>query len=251
MTGLGDLAGGGFSRVARDVSADGLVVVGGSFSTPGLQAFRWTSGGGMVGLGDLAGGGFNSFANRISADGLVIVGHSDSVSGTEAFRWTSGGGMVGLGDLGGGGFISEAHGVNASGSVVVGRGTTTLGFEAFIWDTVNGMRNLQNVLTVDYGMNLTGWTLTQASAISADGLSIVGWGTNPANDTEAWHVTLPTLCLGDTDGDGMVGITDFLAVLAEWGWNCTINPCTADVDGDGFVGIGDFLMVLAKWGPCP
>ena len=30
-----------------------------------------------------------------------------------------------------------------------------------------------------------------------------------------------------------------------------IAPCPADIDGDGEVGIGDFLMVLGLWGPCP
>ena len=32
--------------------------------------------------------------------------------------------------------------------------------------------------------------------------------------------------------------------------NCTDN-CPADVDGDGTVGITDFLDLLAAWGPCP
>lgn len=54
--------------------------------------------------------------------------------------------------------------------------------------------------------------------------------------------------------DGLVGINDFLGVLAQWGNVC---PCTADITGpmngppDGLVGILDFLKVLADWGPCP
>ncbi len=32
--------------------------------------------------------------------------------------------------------------------------------------------------------------------------------------------------------------------------NCT-DPCPADIDGDGNVGINDFLDLLAAWGPCP
>ncbi len=31
----------------------------------------------------------------------------------------------------------------------------------------------------------------------------------------------------------------------------TPAACPADVDGDGAVGINDFLLVLANWGPCP
>ena len=48
------------------------------------------------------------------------------------------------------------------------------------------------------------------------------------------------------DGDGEVGIVDFLALLAQWddvGTSC-------DFDGGG-VGIVDFLKLLAQWGPCP
>jgi hypothetical protein len=47
------------------------------------------------------------------------------------------------------------------------------------------------------------------------------------------------------DGDGNVGIVDFLALLAQWG-----SPGSCDFDGGG-VGINDFLDLLANWGPCP
>ena len=57
-----------------------------------------------------------------------------------------------------------------------------------------------------------------------------------------------TPCLTDIDGDSIVGIGDFLLVLAQWG-PCP-PECFADVDGDGDVGILDFLLVLADWGPC-
>jgi hypothetical protein len=51
---------------------------------------------------------------------------------------------------------------------------------------------------------------------------------------------------GDIDGDGSVGIVDFLTLLALWG-PCP-GPCPADLDGDGSVGITDFLTLLANWG---
>ena len=47
------------------------------------------------------------------------------------------------------------------------------------------------------------------------------------------------------DGDGDVGIQDFLALLAQWG---TDGSC--DFDGDGAVDIDDFLALLANWGEC-
>ncbi len=59
--GLGELRGGSNGSEAHDVSDDGLVVVGFSFSTNGTEAFRWENGT-MVALGDLPGGGFFSHA---------------------------------------------------------------------------------------------------------------------------------------------------------------------------------------------
>lgn len=51
--------------------------------------------------------------------------------------------------------------------------------------------------------------------------------------------------LGDLNGDGTVGVTDLLDLLAHWG-PCT--PCTADLNGDGAVGVLDLLLLLAAWG---
>ena len=48
------------------------------------------------------------------------------------------------------------------------------------------------------------------------------------------------------DGDGTVGIVDFLKLLADWA--VVGSPC--DFDGGG-VGIVDFLKLLANWGNCP
>ena len=54
---------------------------------------------------------------------------------------------------------------------------------------------------------------------------------------------------GDLDGDGIVGIIDFLMLLAEWGPCPDPCPpsCAADLDGDCSVGITDFLLLLANW----
>jgi hypothetical protein len=51
---------------------------------------------------------------------------------------------------------------------------------------------------------------------------------------------------GDIDGDGVVGIPDFLAILAGWG-PCAGPCCLADLDLDGAVGVTDFLVLLANW----
>jgi len=60
-------------------------------------------------------------------------------------------------------------------------------------------------------------------------------------------VTLEDTCPWDCgDGDGMVGIVDFLAVLGQWG----MVGSSCDFDGSG-VGINQFLNLLGHWGPCP
>ena len=54
---------------------------------------------------------------------------------------------------------------------------------------------------------------------------------------------------GDLDGDGVVGIGDFLDLLAAWGPCADPCPplCYGDIDGDCTVGILDFLILLANW----
>jgi len=69
LTPLGDLPGGDFSSHATGVSGDGSVVVGISNSASGNQAFRWTSGGGIVGLSGPSGSSAESGAAGISVDG--------------------------------------------------------------------------------------------------------------------------------------------------------------------------------------
>ena len=54
-------------------------------------------------------------------------------------------------------------------------------------------------------------------------------------------------CQGDSDGDGVIGVLDLLAVLDEWG--CTRN-CSADFDGNGTVDVIDLLTLIQYWGAC-
>jgi len=70
----------------------------------------------------------------------------------------------------------------------------------------------------------------------------------PATNVVEWVGCPFSPCPGDVDGDGTVGINDFLALLAAWGPNPG-HP--ADIDGDGVVGIADFLALLGGWGNCP
>jgi hypothetical protein len=56
------------------------------------------------------------------------------------------------------------------------------------------------------------------------------------------------LPVGDIDGDGIVGILDFLDLLEAWGPCADCGDCPADLDGDCMVGISDFLLLLGDWG---
>ena len=265
MVGMGDLAGGIFRSVAEDVSDDGSVVVGWSWSVSGQEAFRWTIDNGMRGERDLIGGIFSSRALGVSADGSIVVGWGTGVWGREAFRrprdsgiiglgqaarsandvsadgsvivgsmgilrpeafrWTIEDSVVGLGRLAGGCFDSSAYGVSANGTIIVGSGCNESGEVAFIWDAANGMQSLQKILEIPMGLDLTGWTLIRATDISADGTTIVGWGTNPAGVTEAFITVLPVIPHRDSDSDGIPDDED----------NCPndANPGQEDTDGDG------------------
>lgn len=194
MVGLGDLPGGVFNSRAHSITSDGAVIVGRGTSANGSEAFRWTSGGGMVGLGFLPNGGDESSATDVSADGSVVVGSGSTNTNSEtAFRWTAADGMISLGVLDSGFPVSfsEALATSADGSVIVGSSFGSGGFEGFLWTQDDGMRAMMDILTDDYGIDLTGWEINTVSDISADGMTIVGTGRNPAGNTVGWIATIP------------------------------------------------------------
>ncbi len=75
----------------------------------------------------------------------------------------------------------------------------------------------------------------------------------PSRSAQAsFDFTFGVSTLGDIDGDGIVGTSDLLMLLAAWG-SCPAPPrtCPADLDGNGVVGTNDLLLLLANWGPGP
>ncbi|NNF41819.1 MAG: hypothetical protein HKN62_02015 [Phycisphaerales bacterium] len=56
-----------------------------------------------------------------------------------------------------------------------------------------------------------------------------------------------TTCPADVDDDDLVGFTDLIALLSDWG---ACVACPTDVDRDGTVGLSDLLEVLGAWGAC-
>lgn len=68
---------------------------------------------------------------------------------------------------------------------------------------------------------------------------------SPENAT-TWTAPQPCSCPGDLDGDGIIGVSDTLEILANFG--CDGNGCTGDIDGDLLVGVSDILQLLSVFG---
>jgi uncharacterized membrane protein len=155
---------------ATAVSADGSIVAG---YTQSNQTYRLDVSSDSILLVDPLEAADEMLPSAMNDDGAVIVGMGLS---QEAFRWESGQ-TVGLG-FPSGHETSFAADVSADGRVVVG-GTNFLDFpfleppEAWIWDAESGMRTLEEVLG-ERGVDLTGWELRVAVAVSADGQTILG-----------------------------------------------------------------------------
>ena len=142
-------------------------------------------------------GGVNSEAFGISANGRNIVGHSDfeiaGSSGVQAFRWHADLGMRPLSPILDGGLDSTALDVDDSGNAVVGSyavaGGSTL---AFLWTPGTGRVDLANYLTNTLGLGsaLSGWTLLEATDISADGRIIAGNGLDPNGRNQGFLIDL-------------------------------------------------------------
>jgi uncharacterized membrane protein len=213
------------------VTPDGAVVVGVVPTPAGLEAFRWTEGGGLEPLGDLPGGGVDSAAKGTNGDGSVIVGSGTNADGLlEPVQWTDGGGMESLGNLPGAvaGTGGAAWACSADGSIVVGFANYT-GFcggsadraEAFIWTREKGMRRVRDVLMLDYGLDVSGWALEVVLDISDDGSVICGAGINPEGEYEGWVARLGDgPCRADFNQDGALDFFDFLEFQTEFGRGC-------------------------------
>jgi hypothetical protein len=186
----GSLTVGGAVTSYNAVSANGNVAVGEGIT----YAMRYE--GGMLQNLSLGEGHTRSAAYGVSANGHFVVGsfESPSTDGSEAVCWDATGPRP-LGQLPGG-YDSEALDVSEDGEVVVGVAKIAGTDLAFIWDSLNGMRDLKSALENDYGLDLTGWTLTRAVAISDDGRTIVGIGSGPGDFGGSWIVRIPEPNMG-------------------------------------------------------
>lgn len=112
----------------------------------------------------------------------------------------------------------------------------------FIWQ--NGeLKMLDDLIPPD-----SGWDLRFAVAINDLG-QIVGRGLPPGGDPEARHAfLLNPIITGDLDGDFLVGASDLLLLLSNWGPCGDCDDCPADLDADCAVGASDLLILLGNWG---
>ena len=261
MVSLGFLPGGTNSN-ATGVSADGLVIVGDSYyrgSGTNSQPFVWTASGGMVGLGFLPGRNQGG-ATAVSADGRVVIGTESSTgsSTTDGFRWTSSTGLTSLGTVPGAQIVNPLA-LNADGSVVVGTtspGNSSVGIDAFRWTAATGIQSIKAILTA-HGDDLSGWQLTAAQSISADGTVIVGDGSKglyPNQSFPGWMAVIPVNAFALLD---LAGNAHTLGSLL-WGGTVTNSgavAATLTVGGDntdtvftGSIRDGTGTTALAKVG---
>ncbi len=179
------------------MSFNGAVVAGNieggaATSTP----FQWVDGGMVRWPGSTY---LSSSAAAVSPDGSVVAGSTgflnDGAVDTQPFEWTNG--VVTTLPLPSGFINGSALGVSNYGSTIVGYmtmggpGIFNQNSKAFIWNQAKGVQDLQQALTADgLGSELAGWTLTEATAVTPDGKTIVGNGTDPQGQHEGWIVHL-------------------------------------------------------------
>ena len=201
------------SSAARDISADGSVIVGEMLawdeSGPGrLRAFRWDQESGIETLGVLPDRS-SSVSMAVSADGSTIVGFSGDgfSSPREAFRWDARRGMQALD-----GVDAIATDVSRDGSLVVGLGLRSdedaQDFEqtALLW-TADDEKHDLNVFLAALGLELEGVRLVEASGISADGTTIVGMGQDAAGMLRPFIATIPEPSTSVLLGLGLLGLS--------------------------------------------
>jgi hypothetical protein len=124
-------------------------------------------------------------------------------------------------------------------SVIVGTSRhESDGYRAYIWDGTNGTQLLERKFANEYGLDLTGWSLTSVIGISADGITIIGRGSKDGIEL-GWIADLTPPA--DTDSDG----------TPDWKDNCPNDPnkivpgicgcgiADEDSDGDGILDCED------------
>lgn len=90
-----------------------------------------------------------------------------------------------------------------------------------MWTDSDGMLSIKELLQSEYLLDLSGWTLREATSISFDGSTIAGYGYNPEGNREAWVVQFDTV---PVPGAVLLGILG----LSTAGWRLRRKPPRRD-----------------------
>lgn len=171
-----------------DMSPDGRILIGHRSG----QAFLWTEEAGLESLGPVPGGWTGSRPRAISDDTRVVVGILERGVGIieiTPYRWTRAGGYELL-TPGPGDSHSTALACSADGALVVGQMSLGGSWTAAIWLADGSYRTMADHLA-GYGLDTSGWVLTGANNISADGRTFAGNGHRIDGPDEGWIATVP------------------------------------------------------------
>ncbi|MCA9277999.1 MAG: hypothetical protein H6815_04335 [Phycisphaeraceae bacterium] len=222
-----------------DFNAPGTMGVGNSFGSNGQQAVRWTASGGFEPLGDAPGGTFNSALISLDANGWRAAGTATPESNKPtAAVWDPKDGWTVVGLLNPADSGSDLR-IDDSGMVGVGQsgyGSNPLP-NAIMWTVRDGLLSFQEVLEQEYGLDLGGWHLTGAQAISASGQYVAGEGRNPQGEIQLWFAYIPDFCYADCDWNGTLNIFDYIC----FGNHFTQQDMYANCNSDMQINIFDYI----------
>jgi hypothetical protein len=154
--------------------------------------------------------------------------------------------MVGMEPLGGLG-ATVGTDVSDGGRVAVGIARTEQGERAVVWMAGRGVMDLNEQLP-KLGVDLKGWVLTGARAVSADGRTVAGTGEHNGR-TEAWIATIPAdpACYANCDGSAeepILNVNDFVCFVSGF----AAGEPAANCDGstlEPVLNVNDFMCFAA------
>jgi uncharacterized membrane protein len=118
--------------------------------------------------------------------GTIVVGYCDSSTSDRPFMWQKGAGFSEMSTRSNR-TISRPVAVSTDGAIVIGydRISVAAPSEATVWQSEIGISSISS-MAIEMGATIDGWNLTNAAACIPDCSVIVGSGTNPEGESEAW-----------------------------------------------------------------
>lgn len=238
---------------AQAVSADGHVIAGACSGSTGVRAAYWRDGTPNL-ISYLPNTAISKFSRTfaMARDGSYIVGESTSGAAGNAeapFRFAVATGVVQQIGTNPANIRMIATGVSSRGEIIVGHYFSLITAQregAWIWRDGHGVVNMQDMLTNELGVNITGWNLKAAMDVSDDGSVVVGEGINPAGQSVGWAVRItgnPAPCVADFNQDGGVDGADIEAFIYAFSEGME----SADMNADGGVDGSDMEGFFIPW----